>query len=333
PLNYKSALRYYHLAANKGYAPAEYNLGAMYQNGLGVKRDDKQAFEWFRKAADQNYPEAENEVGYAYRCGCGVGRDYAQALNWYRRAAGHGNSNAETNLGFMAEKGWGQPQSYDEAFSWYYKAAAHGNAGAMDNIGFNFQNGVGVAVDYAKAWSWLYRAALLGNGSAENQIGWMYRHGQGVTQDDAIAVWWYRLADAQGISDADLNLRDVCSDHEQRGDELCDLAVPVHDPALELVQRRTTIRDLRDKIASLETDALQDDMHANHLANVGTDSPHAQDNVVGRGLTKFFDALGTAAGTPSRLLAPKAREDAARLREQLAQLESLDQSAANVPAP
>jgi TPR repeat protein len=254
-------------------------------------------------------------------------------LNWYRRAAGHGNSNAETNLGFMAEKGWGEPQSYDEAFSWYYKAAGHGNAAAMDDIGFNFQYGVGVAVDYAKAWSWLYRAAVLGNGAAENQIGWMYRHGQGVTQDDAIAVWWYRLADAQGISDADLNLRDVCNDHEQRGDELCDLAAPVHDPALELVQRRTTIRDLRAQIVGLETDALQDDMEANHLASAGTDSAHKKDNVIGRGLTKFFDGMGTVAGTPSRLLASQASANVAILRAKLAQLESLDQSAANIPAP
>jgi hypothetical protein len=43
--------------------------------------------------------------------------------------------------------------------------------------------------------------------------------------------------------------------------------------------------------------------------------------------------LGTVAGTPSRLLAPQARANVAILRAKLAQLESLDQSAANVPAP
>jgi TPR repeat protein len=333
PLNYKRALYFYHLAASKSYARAEYNLGAMYQSGLGVKRDLKLAFEWFRKAADQNLADAENEVGYAYQCGCGVKRDYDQAFDWYRRAASHGNSNAEANLGFMAEKGWGQPQSYDQAFSWYYKAAEHGNAAAMDNIGFNFQNGVGVAVDYGQAWSWLYRGAALGSAAAENQLGWMYQYGQGVKQDDALAVAWYRLSDNLGNTDADTNLRNLCVDLEQRGDELCDSGAPVNDRAIELVQRRVSIRDLRNKITGLETDALQDEMNADELANMGTNSKHAHDNVIGRGITKFFDSVGTVVGAPARVQAPILRQQAALLREQLAQLERLDQLSRNVPAP
>jgi TPR repeat protein len=333
PFNYKRALYFYRLAASKGYARAEYNLGAMYQSGLGVKRDLKQAFEWFRKAADQNLADAENEVGYAYQCGCGIKQDYAQALDWYRRAASHGNSNAETNIGFMAEKGWGQPQSYDQAFSWYYKAAEHGNAGAMDDIGFNFQNGVGVAVDYAKAWSWLYKAAALGSAAAENQLGWMYQYGQGVEQDDAVAVAWYRLSDDQGNTDGDSNLRNLCVDLEQGGDELCQSGAPVNDPAIELVRRRASIRDLRNKITGLETDALQDEMNADELANMGTNSKHAQNNVIGRGITKFFDSVGTVVGVPARVQAPILRQQAALLREQLAQLERLDQLSSNALAP
>src|SRR3984957_8796399 len=333
PFDYKRALYFYRLAASKGYARAEYNVGAMYQSGLGVKRDLKQAFEWFRKAADQNLGDAENEVGYAYQCGCGVTRDYAQALDWYRRAASHGNSNAETNIGLMAEKGWGQLQSYDQAFSWYYKAAEHGNAAAMDNIGFNFQNGVGVAVDYAKAWSWLYRAAALGSAAAENQLGWMYQYGQGVKQDDAMAVAWYRLSDDQGNTDADINLRSLCVDLEQRGDELCHSGPPVSDSSIELVQRRASIRDLRNKITGLETDALQDEMNANGLANMGTDSKHAKNTVIGRGITKFFDSIGSVVATPARVQAPVLHQQAALLREQLAQLERLDQLSSNVLVP
>jgi hypothetical protein len=46
-----------------------------------------------------------------------------------------------------------------------------------------------------------------------------------------------------------------------------------------------------------------------------------------------MDGVGTVVATPARLQAPTLREEAARLREELAQLESLDQSAANLPAP
>jgi hypothetical protein len=234
----------------------------------------------------------------------------------------------------MAEKGWGQPQSYDEAFSWYYKAAAHGNDTAMENIGFNFQNGVGVVVDYEKAWSWLYQAALQGNASAENQLGLRYQHGQGVLQADGKAVAWYRLSADQGNTNGSNDLRDLCADLYQAGNRLCHLDNPVNDPALEVVQRRAQIRDLRAQITGLETDALQDEANADELSNMGKNSKHKKDNPIGNGLTKVFDGIGTAASAPARIQAPVLREQTDRLREQLAQLESLDQaSAANVPAP
>lgn len=332
PRDYKRALYYYRLAANKGNALAEYHLGAMYQSGLQVRRDYKQAFEWYRKAADQNLADAENEVGYFYRCGWGVKRDYAQALDWYRRAAGHGSSNAETNIGFMAEKGWGQPQSYDQAFAWYYKAAEHGNAEAMNNIGFNFLNGVGVAVDYAKAWSWLFRAATLGSASAENNLGLMYQFGRGVPQDNAIAVAWYSLSDAGGNKTGGNNLSDLCVDLDQSHNHLCHLDAPVNDPAVVLVQRRAQIRDLRAQIIGLETDALQDDMSADHLANMGKNGK-SKKNGITKSITKVMDGVGTALSVNPRLDAANRREQAARLREELAQLERLDQSSANVPPP
>ena len=333
PRNYKRALYYYRLAANKGNALAENHLGAMYQNGLQVRRDYKQAFEWYRKAADQNLADAENEVGYFYRCGWGVKRDYAQALDWYRRAAGHGSSNAETNLGFMAEKGWGQPQSYDQAFSWYYEAAEHGNAEAMENIGYNFENGVGVAIDYAKAWSWLYNAAASGSATAENQLGWMYQYGEGVPADNAIAVTLYRLSSDQGNTSGDYNLRNLCVDLYRSGSKLCHSGnANVSDPAIETIQRRAHMRDLRAQIIGLETDALQDDLSADHLANMGKNGK-SEKNGITKSITKVMDGVGTTLSVSPRLDAANRRQQAARLREELAQLESLDRSSANVPPP
>ena len=108
---------------------------------------------------------------------------------------------------------------------------------------------------------------------------------------------------------------------------------PVNDPAIEMVQRRARIRDLRAQISGLETDALQDDISANELANMGKNGKHKKDNGITEGITKVIDGVGTVVGAPARLQAPTLREEAARLREELAQLESLDQSSANVPAP
>ena len=340
PLDDRLALKYYRAAAKKGYAQAEYNMGVMYQHGVGVmaKVDDKQAFQWYLKAANQNFAEAETDVGYFYQRGWGVKLDYAQALTWYQRAASQGSSNAEVNLGFMAEKGWGQPQSYAVAFSWYNKAAAADNAEAMENLGYNYLYGVGVAVDDAKAWYWIYQAALLGSSNAENQLGWMYQHGQGVEQSDAKAVAWYDLSAEQGNVVGRNNLSNLCWDLKLSGNTLCRANnTPVTDPALEVVQRRAQIRYLRAQITGLETDALQDEMEANHLANMGKNAKPKKNNSISRdvtkGITKTMDGFGTVLGTPARVQAPQLREEVARLRQELAQLQSLDQSSTNIPAP
>jgi uncharacterized protein len=40
------------LAAQKGDANSQYNLGVMYTNGQGVKKNLSQAKEWFQKACE-----------------------------------------------------------------------------------------------------------------------------------------------------------------------------------------------------------------------------------------------------------------------------------------
>jgi len=39
PQDYKEAVRLYRLAAEQGHAEAQYNLGQMYRQGLGVPQD------------------------------------------------------------------------------------------------------------------------------------------------------------------------------------------------------------------------------------------------------------------------------------------------------
>jgi len=229
----------------------------------------------------------------------------------------------------MAENGWGQPQSYDEAFSWYYKAAEHGNDHAMENIGYNFQNGIGVATDYAKAGFWLYKAAALENSDAENQLGWMYQYGQGVKPDDAKAVAWYRLAADQGNVHGKNNLEAFKDELEERGGGFWESAnEPVSDAAIEMVQRRARIRDLRAQITGLETDALAQENSADELANMGNNGKKKNGAIA-----KVMDAFGTVVGAKPLLDAAKSREEAARLREELAKIENQDKFSAGVPAP
>lgn len=60
PADSNRAIRLYCKAANKGQTAAQYRLGWIYANGLGVKRDDALAAAWFKLAAKKKHPQSSN---------------------------------------------------------------------------------------------------------------------------------------------------------------------------------------------------------------------------------------------------------------------------------
>ncbi|MBR3830862.1 MAG: sel1 repeat family protein, partial [Muribaculaceae bacterium] len=56
--DFPKAIEYYQKAAEKGYAPAQYNLGVCYYNGNGVEKSIENAKKWFELAAPQGHQKA-----------------------------------------------------------------------------------------------------------------------------------------------------------------------------------------------------------------------------------------------------------------------------------
>ena len=80
-------MRWYRLAAEQGYATAQFNLGVKYASGEGVPEDDREAVRWYRLAAEQGKAIAQATLGFAYYNGEGVPQDYVQAHKWLNIAA------------------------------------------------------------------------------------------------------------------------------------------------------------------------------------------------------------------------------------------------------
>ena len=57
--------------------------GHLYSNGLGCRKDDKDAVFWFLLAAKQGHGLALVKLGSMYEGGRGVTQDYVQAYKWY----------------------------------------------------------------------------------------------------------------------------------------------------------------------------------------------------------------------------------------------------------
>jgi TPR repeat protein len=95
PQDYPQSLHWYGLAAEQGYAGAQFNLGFLYATGVGVPQNYTEAGRWYWLAAQQGYAEAQHNLGYLYHVGQG-GRpqDFVQAHMWYNLAAAQGVKNA-----------------------------------------------------------------------------------------------------------------------------------------------------------------------------------------------------------------------------------------------
>lgn len=70
---------------------AQFSMGVLYDDGLGVPRNFRLALLWYKKAASQGLADAQYMTGRFYGNGRGVKQDPAAALFWFELAAAAGH--------------------------------------------------------------------------------------------------------------------------------------------------------------------------------------------------------------------------------------------------
>ena len=125
------AIDWFRKAAAQGYAPAEFQMGQLYDFGFGVAADAAQAFAWYRKAAEHGSAAAQRAVGDFYRRGRGAAVNAAEAVRWYRLAADGDDLRAQYQLGQMYFDGTAVTRDYVSAYVWFDIAA--GQTPLVDN--------------------------------------------------------------------------------------------------------------------------------------------------------------------------------------------------------
>ena len=86
-LDKKKAERLYRMAADRGDAVAQNNLGALLDS-------EEEAFRYYALSADQGYTYAETSLGCCYKNGAGTEVDLGKARYWFERAAAKGDDRA-----------------------------------------------------------------------------------------------------------------------------------------------------------------------------------------------------------------------------------------------
>ncbi len=164
--DYAAAREIWRELASKGDANAQFNLGVLYDEGLGVPANPELARSFWQQAAENGL---------------------APAL--------HSLALLEIDL---SEDGRGD---LDKAHGWPQQAAEAGHLPARYTLGKVYEYGVGVDVDPAMALTHISQAARDGYARAQYSLGKIYRDGSGVEAAEAVSLAWFRRAAQNGHID------------------------------------------------------------------------------------------------------------------------------------
>jgi uncharacterized protein len=199
--------------AEQGSAQVQYNLGMLYNNGIGTAKDPHKAFALFEKSAASGDPLASYKVGcyYAGQFPGVVAIDYDKALAAKLVAAKGGYYQAQHDVANMyASKG-----DFQEAAKWWSAAAEQGDVGSAGNLAEAHRSGDGVSQSDAKALVLLLvasRAGISGDQrsaiqptieSLKKSVG-----PEGVAQAERVAAAWVPKSTELSIR-ADLGIREA----------------------------------------------------------------------------------------------------------------------------
>jgi TPR repeat protein len=213
--DYETAFQAWKPLADQGNVDAEYMLGHMYDQGLGVARDAVETKSWYEKAAEQGLAHAQCALGMMPLRSPGGEEQSSQKLSEstkddtrpfnvseditittivkYGRTDGAGNnqelvySQAQTNVLYNMRQDGAKPRN------------------VLKSIESDAERGR-ESVDYGVALRWLYKAAAQGDACGQYGIGRFYYGGYGVAKDYGSAVYWFRKAADKGDADAQASL-------------------------------------------------------------------------------------------------------------------------------
>lgn len=151
------------LAAARGDASAEFEVGARLAEGKGTNQNFAEAVKWYQRSAQRGFAQSQYRLGTLYERGLGVKNDLARARVWYKRAAEQGNVKSMHNLAVLSAGRQAGSPDYATAAQWFAEAADRGLADSQFNLAVLYESGLGVPKDNAQAFKWLTIAARSGD--------------------------------------------------------------------------------------------------------------------------------------------------------------------------
>lgn len=163
---------------------ASLTASADFEKGIAAYQADNLplAYREFRASADEGHADSQFNVALMFEKGMGVEKDEKQAVVWYEKSATQGNASAQFNLGVLYENGRGTPVDFAKAGEWYRKASVQGDALAIGNLGMLYVRGDGVTVNKVAGVALLLTSAMM-DSSPDNNAKKNIASTRGLTAD------------------------------------------------------------------------------------------------------------------------------------------------------
>ncbi len=202
------ALQHWTRLAEKGDPVAQYNVGVMYDEGTGVRRDASKIVLWWRKAANQGHLRSQHNLALLF-IERGGEEDFRKAASWLERAAADGFILSQYSLAKLFATGLGVKRNNARALALFLKAGNAGFVKAQYNLGKIYRDGIGVEADPSVSVDWFRKAANQGYAKAQGKLAARFARGTGVNKDVTEALKWAILATQQGRTSAQNTLNDL----------------------------------------------------------------------------------------------------------------------------
>lgn len=156
-VNYMSVVNYLYFRAILGNAQTQFEIGQLFQYGIGLMQDDASAIVFYENAAEQKHLGAEYNLGILYLKRGKDENDYQQALNWLTDSAFKGNKRAQYVLARILRQGIVGPDGKEyikandeQAMAMLYLSAANDYGPAeyelAEYLARDYNNGLSVDV-------------------------------------------------------------------------------------------------------------------------------------------------------------------------------------------
>jgi TPR repeat protein len=160
-----TAYRAWMKVAEKGDAEGQNNVGFLYERGLGVSQDYKQAEAWYMMASDQGLPSAKHNLAMLTYKGHINNKDWRKSVEWLKEADQMDFSPSTYMLGVLYMRGEGIFKDREVAFDLFKKAAKLGEARGQYMVGYIHQSGMlhpDEESDYERGYLWSAIALMNG---------------------------------------------------------------------------------------------------------------------------------------------------------------------------